>query len=214
MIDLAKILEGVLKTTNAGAITNLFLFIIIIVFISALILAVLGKGRIFTNYTPGLLTSLGILGTFIGIVIGLLDFDPVHIDESIELLLNGLKTAFITSLAGMAGAIAYKLVGTTPLFKANQISNIAPEVEPKDILRAIDNQSNHLIELKKAISGDEESSLAGQMRLLRSDINDNHKVQQRSFEEFSEDLWVNLKDFSELLSKSATEQVIEARLSK
>lgn len=45
--------------------------------------------------------ALGILGTFIGIIIGLLNFNTESIDTSIPVLLGGLKTAFITSIVGM-----------------------------------------------------------------------------------------------------------------
>jgi len=210
MPDLAKILEEILKTTDAHQITNLFLSIIIIVFLISLFFALIGIGRKFTRYTSALLTSLGILGTFIGIVIGLLDFNPQDIDGSIELLLNGLKTAFITSLAGMGAAITFQLIGTTPIFRENRVKNEIVDVEPKDILNAITNQEKHLEKLITAISGGDDSSLTGQIKLLRSDVNDNHKAQQKRFKKFSTELWVNLKEFSEMLSKSATEQVIQA----
>lgn len=54
---------------------------------------------------PSLLSTLGVLGTFAGITIGLLNFDTTNLDKSIPLLLSGLKTAFFTSLAGMIGSI-------------------------------------------------------------------------------------------------------------
>ena len=41
-------------------------------------------------------TTLGILGTFIGILIGLIGFDTSNISTSVPELLGGLKTAFIT----------------------------------------------------------------------------------------------------------------------
>jgi len=217
MPDLATILEQILLTTDAQQITNLFLYIIISVFLISLFFAFSGIARIFTHNTSGLLTSLGILGTFIGIVIGLLDFDPNRIDESIELLLNGLKTAFITSLAGMAGAIIYKLIGATKLFKENRATTEIIDVEPRDILNAIQKQdknlsliNTHLGGVLKAIGGDNDSSLVSQTKLLRGDVNDNHKIQQEGFRKFSDELWTNLKEFSEMLSKSATEQVIQA----
>jgi len=238
MFDAANLLEQALLATNAHFITNVFLFLIIGSFILSLILAVVDKGRGLIVYTPTLLTSLGILGTFIGIVIGLLAFNPKDIDGSITLLLNGLKTAFITSLAGMTFSILYKLLGTTFLFKENKTTTKIKQVEPKDILEAIINQDQylislvkatekqdqrvvlliktvmkqeqHLIALKKSISGEEESSLTGQFKLLRSDMNDNYKNQQQRFAPFSEELQRNLAEFSEMLSKSATEQVIEA----
>ena len=50
---------------------------------------------------PSILSTLGVLGTFTGITIGLIGFDPEHIDTSIPVLLKGLKLAFFTSLVGM-----------------------------------------------------------------------------------------------------------------
>ena len=47
------------------------------------------------------IVSLGVLGTFIGIAIGLFHFDVTHLKESMPLLLEGLKTAFITSGVGI-----------------------------------------------------------------------------------------------------------------
>ncbi len=53
-----------------------------------------------TNYKNEIV-SLGVLGTFIGIAMGLFGFDATHIKESMPLLLEGLKTAFITSGVGI-----------------------------------------------------------------------------------------------------------------
>lgn len=54
---------------------------------------------------PSIVSTLGVLGTFFGITIGLLFFDTKNLDTSIPLLLDGLKTAFFTSLTGMAGSL-------------------------------------------------------------------------------------------------------------
>lgn len=53
--------------------------------------------------------SLGILGTFAGIFIGLLQFDVSQIEIALPLLLEGLKTAFLTSIAGMCASLLLKL---------------------------------------------------------------------------------------------------------
>ncbi|NMF24491.1 hypothetical protein HF837_11830 [Alistipes shahii] len=52
-----------------------------------------------------MISTLGVLGTFAGITIGLLYFDTEDLDASIPILLSGLKTAFFTSLAGMIGSL-------------------------------------------------------------------------------------------------------------
>ena len=54
---------------------------------------------------PSILSTLGVLGTFGGITIGLIFFDTADLDESIPLLLSGLKTAFFTSIAGMLSSV-------------------------------------------------------------------------------------------------------------
>lgn len=54
---------------------------------------------------PGFLSTLGVLGTFLGITLGLCTFDPGNLDKSIPDLLLGLKTAFYTSLAGMIASV-------------------------------------------------------------------------------------------------------------
>ena len=54
---------------------------------------------------PSLVSTLGVLGTFAGITMGLYYFDTNDLTNSIPLLLSGLKTAFFTSLAGMAGSL-------------------------------------------------------------------------------------------------------------
>ena len=52
----------------------------------------------------GTLVGLGLLGTFLGLTIGILGFDSSstqNIQKSIEGLLDGMGTAFTTSLVGM-----------------------------------------------------------------------------------------------------------------
>ncbi len=54
---------------------------------------------------PSFISTLGVLGTFGGITLGLMNFDTGDLNASIPLLLEGLKTAFYTSLAGMIGSL-------------------------------------------------------------------------------------------------------------
>ena len=54
---------------------------------------------------PSLISTCGVLGTFGGITLGLALFDTDHLDVSIPKLLYGLRTAFLTSLAGMIGSM-------------------------------------------------------------------------------------------------------------
>jgi len=58
----------------------------------------------------GLMTAVGILGTFVGIVIALVDFNTQQVEKSIPTLLEGLKLAFVTSVTGLAAAIVTEFV--------------------------------------------------------------------------------------------------------
>src|SRR5580693_342037 len=58
---------------------------------------------------PTILTMIGILGTFAGITVGLLNFDTANIQGSMPYLISGIRTAFIASLAGVFWAITIKV---------------------------------------------------------------------------------------------------------
>ncbi|MEJ2062487.1 MAG: hypothetical protein P8X74_04285 [Reinekea sp.] len=82
--------------------------------ISAIIVALLlyFHGPVYSahtaNYSPSILTSIGIFGTFLGVALGLAGFDPNAIEDSVPQLLEGLKTAFWTSIFGLMGALSIK----------------------------------------------------------------------------------------------------------
>ena len=59
---------------------------------------------------PDIFTSLGILGTFVGLVWGLKNFEPTNYEAmttSVASLVDGIKVAFLTSIYGIAMSIAY-----------------------------------------------------------------------------------------------------------
>ena len=55
-------------------------------------------------------STIGVLGTFVGISIGLWKFNPNDITSSVPLLLSGMKIAFATSIIGMAASIFMKYI--------------------------------------------------------------------------------------------------------
>lgn len=66
--------------------------------------------RRLVEMVPDILTSLGILGTFVGLVWGLRGFDPVSYEtmaSSVSSLVNGIKVAFITSIYGITLSMAF-----------------------------------------------------------------------------------------------------------
>jgi hypothetical protein len=60
----------------------------------------------FFRHLPGILTGIGIIGTFTGLVCGLFQFNPVAPDETLKLLLNEVTSAFIGSGIAILAAIA------------------------------------------------------------------------------------------------------------
>jgi hypothetical protein len=60
------------------------------------------------------IVSLGLLGTFVGIVLGLLNFDTQDITASVPPLLEGLKFAFITSIFGMFLSVLLSVLQAKP----------------------------------------------------------------------------------------------------
>jgi len=166
----------------------------------------------YVEYAPSLMTSLGLFGTFLGIFIGLLQFDTKEIDGSIEQLLGGLQTAFITSLFGMGFAIWFKIIQTSHLdkIKTSEGDTSPVGIEPEDIHAILTKQHVELTTIAKGIGGNDERSMVGQIQLLRTDVNDFRSSLTKRQESFEEKLWNQMQDFAEMLSKSATQQVIEA----
>ena len=69
--------------------------------------------QVFADAVPGLLVSLGFLGTLVGLVTGLADFrmeDSASTMDAIRTLVNGMRYAFTTSIVGVVCSITFSLV--------------------------------------------------------------------------------------------------------
>lgn len=208
---IGSFLEGLLRSATANSVTELFIWIMVAIFVVAVLQGKKGKHGQFLEHAPAVLVSLGILGTFIGIVIGLLDFDAHDIKNSIEGLLDGLKTAFITSLVGMSLSLVLKALDAWWFAPARSKAEAVPDtVTPEHIYGAMNRQVQLLETLNQSLSGNEEGSVSGQLKLLRTDMNDFRQGLTRDQQEFRQALFTQLTQFAEMLSRSATEVVIEA----
>lgn len=130
------------------------------------------------RFTPALLTSIGVLGTFLGISLSLSGLDLEDADSATLMasafnLLGGMKTAFYTSLAGMAASVVFMII----LFWSaksrerrhrlvqSTISNYCVEVSPISILMSMSpDSSDHLVqrqlEMADAVIASNESTAA------------------------------------------------------
>ncbi len=158
------------------------------------------------SLAPGIVISLGILGTFLGIYLGLRNFDTTDINNSIPELLEGLKTAFITSLFGMLFSIILKYIyGNYDRIDLQKESTVSED--PLTVLRQIANGISSLATTVDSIGetiircfrSDEEYSLVSQLKLIRSDMND-----------LKREVTTSLSEFGEKVAELGTEAMVKA----
>lgn len=100
------------------------------------------------NYSPSILTSIGIFGTFLGVALGLNEFNTASIEDSVPALLEGLKTAFWTSIAGLLGALSIK-------FRYAVASMRVRSHRESKLTATMDDLAWHLDRIAKAVETDE-----------------------------------------------------------
>jgi len=126
---------------------------------------------------PSIFTTGGIFFTFLGIAEGLYGFDPQKIDASIPTLLDGLKTAFIASVAGVGAALSIKL--RYALFGLRRKVQTGPTEGA-----TVDDLCRQLVAVQQALVGDDDSTLLSQIKLSRQDSNDRLDRLRQSQTEF------------------------------
>ena len=136
------------------SVTVVSLVIISVVFIGSISYTVyakvngtLLKNRRIIESLPGVVSTLGVIGTFLGITVGLVDFNPSpdKIDASISTLLEGLKTAFYTSLAGMFGSLILRFFVTDKVFDKEEEGVSSAEQASLNICKEIQNMTHKMI---------------------------------------------------------------------
>ena len=211
MEQISRIVDGLLSNQISATFTYLIGAYLIF---ALLMLREAGEGtkaRALVDLAPTALTTLGILGTFTGIFIGLLDFDIRTINKSVPALIEGLKVAFGTSILGLSSALVFKVA--RPLI-ANRASS--DEVTGQDLINALQDVSQQVKDasqtnkdgfetIRKALSDDSDSSVAGQLQRLRAGFTDLEKATVHGFEAQIKEF----RDFAEHMSKAFSEAIIE-----
>lgn len=226
---LFRIFEGIQEDSTA----SLFVTILIAWFTVAFLFLLVGTFRTSTmtaaivRLTPNTLSAIGVLGTFTGILIGLLDFDISDIDQSVEGLLEGLKIAFATSIVGLAGSILFRLtVAIVPArpqsddIGADDIHAVLTEIRDKADASHTKSEEQ-LTALRNAISSDGESSLLTQVQKMRTTFLDGQNELISEFKSFAEHMVENnqkaiiealesvIKDFNDNLTEQFGENFKE-----
>lgn len=140
----------------------------------------LGSKKRTIEQLPTMLSMLGVLGTFIGITVGLWYFDTNDLDASVPTLLDGMKTAFLTSLAGMS----------TSFYLGKVINSM------------FDNKAEEHSDLKDAAE-----SICVSINSLNSMVAEHFKSQTMFFNS-SQNLMVELKSNSDKTVQAVTSQTL------
>ena len=154
------------------------------------------------NAIASIVTVIGVLGTFVGIAWGLLNFDTKDIENSVPKLLEGLKAAFFTSIAGIAGAIYLKWSNlnnqrrhseSTETYSGATVDDLADllrnilEVEQKEGKETRES----LQSIEKSLTGEGDSTVLTQLQKLRTTFSDKQDDLVRAFNEFAEQMAEN-----------------------
>src|SRR5271166_2856950 len=128
---------------------------------------------------PTLLTTLGIFFCFVGIAWGLLDFDSNDVKSSVPHLLQGIRTSFWASVAGIGFALTIKLRHI--LFGEAAASPGAAETGA-----SVDDLLVELQRLNHAVSGTDDKGLLGQLQAAREESNTRLDRLTAAFETYAE----------------------------
>ena len=184
----------------------------------------------------GTLVGLGLLGTFLGLTLGIKDFDSSstqNIQKSIQLLLSGMGTAFITSLVGMLLSMIYSFCDK---YWRNRLSKHLHVLTKKlDSLYYIDDRTlDDLNEqaLAKSIASTMKEVVEHEMRSVVNALNEKltynnesgeattianaireilkeNQEQSKALKSFSTDLAIELNNgFDEVLSRQMQQKIL------
>lgn len=147
-----------------------------------------------------IIMSTGVLGTFVGIFVGLQDFDVGNVENSIPSLLAGLKTAFYTSILGMALAILLSILQKSKAVKSdfeNMLDYFSLQVGKLDKLE--------LLEKLQEIVIQNQSNIESQNTYRQQQAN-NFKILEEYFNKTN----LALKEAMHHLAQGASKELIAA----
>lgn len=131
---------------------------------------------------PSIVSTLGVIGTFLGITIGLIGFNPSDLDSSISNLLDGLKTAFFTSLAGLAGSLILRSFKTDLSFDQEDQGITSEEAAAIEICKEIKELNKTMSKLPEAFEG-QLSAMRDSLILHQDQINNTLSNTKKSLED-------------------------------
>ncbi|MBY0407610.1 MAG: hypothetical protein K2Q01_07950 [Rickettsiales bacterium] len=134
---------------------------------------------------PSFLTTLGILGTFFGIAVGLLDFDPANVQKSVPMLIDGVKTAVWASACGVFCALTIKF---RDIISGRKKTKRVVAATVDDLAESLKNIEAVLGGVEQALVGDTEPSLLLHMQAARVEQADTMARFGQALDSFCEQL--------------------------
>ncbi len=168
-----------------------------------------------------IIVSIGVLGTFVGIFIGLMGFDTSNIKDSVPSLLEGLKIAFITSIGGMFLSILLSAIqksdGHGELEDELQIlHSIDERLDKLSAIESIDEKLSKNIEILPLINTKLDSmdtnikSLSQDISSVKEEMKSNQKLLFEFLENSLNKINQSLEEAIDTLARGATEEIIKA----
>jgi chromosome segregation ATPase len=180
--------------TAPSGVTAAFVALMLVLFLIDLTTSFTRRHKDFRS----IIVSVGVLGTFAGVFIGLLGFDAEDIRGSVPRLLDGMKIAFLTSVVGMGLSVILSILHR---FRANGSED---EV---DALNAISSKLDRLQKL------DAVEDLAPQLHAVvggLQDIRGDMQYSRRELDAHFQATNQTLHDALEQISRNASEEIVKS----
>ena len=178
---------------------------------------------------PQAIASLGVLGTFIGIAYSLLQFNSGDIEASVPALLDGMQTAFVTSVVGMIWSMGMKYYQNKKEKEYYQqqskidndatIGTLIAYLQNKDNL---DKEKEQILsdyrtkmldatqEINKSLVGDKDSSVITQVQLIKSKVSDGFEKSLDQSKQQHDAMIKEFRDFAQTMAENNSKAFIEA----
>ena len=160
--------------------------------------------------SAGTLVGLGLLGTFLGLTLGINNFDTSNannIQSSIHNLLDGMGTAFATSLVGMGLSIIFTILEKR--LRNLLMNGIMDFTEALDQQYYIDDQRLLLLSLEPKLTYTNDMGERIPISLAIRDMLNENAQQSKALKAFSTDLADRLNEgFDEILSRQMQARII------
>ena len=177
----------------------------------------------FYKHLPGIITGVGIIATFAGLLFGLLAFDPAgnpeKVQDSLGLLLGGVSEAFMASALAIATAMIITWREKSWLRQCYaQLEMLTTEID--DFFESDDTVEEYLARLLKSSQANEtnarqlKDSLVNELKVMMTNLVDENKKNQITFaSQLTDSYSKTSKDMADQIGQSISD-TLQAPLEK